>query len=78
MIYRMNKLVFRKVVLQQAWLERTAPAVIEGLESFSYQRKLMELGIVSLVKWKKQAEMLLLNFKEQDELLKSYNDSGVE
>lgn len=38
----------------------------------------MELGIVSLVKWKKQAEMLLLNFKEQDELLKSYNDSGVE
>lgn len=22
--------------------------------------------------------MLLLNFKEQDELLKSYNDSGVE
>lgn len=78
MIYRMDKLVFRKVVLQQAWLERRAPAVIEGLESFSYQRKLMGLGIVSLEKWKKQAEMLLLNFKEQDELLKSYNNSGVE
>lgn len=50
MIYRMGKFMFRKVRLQQAWLESIAPAVIEGLESFFYQRKLMGLGLFSLVK----------------------------
>lgn len=46
MIYRIDQLMFGKAELRQEWLEGIAPAVIEGLESFSYQRKLMGLWLI--------------------------------
>lgn len=46
MIYRMDQLIFGKAELWQEGLERIAPAVIEGLESFSYQRKLMGFWLI--------------------------------
>lgn len=41
MIYRMGQLRLRKAELCQEWLETIAPAVVEGLESFFYRRKIM-------------------------------------
>jgi len=46
MIYRMDQRLFSKAELWQVWLRRIAPAVTEGLDSFSYQRKLMGLWLI--------------------------------
>lgn len=46
MIYRTDQLIFGKAELWQEWLERIVPAVMEGLESFSYRRKLTGLWLI--------------------------------
>lgn len=46
MIYRVDQLRLSKAELWQEWLGRIAPAVIEGLVSFSCQRKLMGLWLI--------------------------------
>lgn len=46
MIYRMDQLRLSKAELWQEWLERIAPAVIEGLARFCCQRKLMGLWLI--------------------------------
>lgn len=60
-----------------SYMETTSPAVVKGLEIFSSQKKSSwSFGLLSLTKEKQQGKMLWLSSKEQEELPKSYTNSG--